>query len=42
MLRATFWKGRVDGAGAVTHMRRELLSPSYTKDWSELLVVKAQ
>lgn len=24
----------------VPHMRRELLSPSYTTDWSELLVVK--
>ncbi|WP_425337528.1 DUF4113 domain-containing protein [Stutzerimonas chloritidismutans] len=23
-------------------MRRELLSPSYTTDWSEMVVVKAQ
>ena len=28
--------------GVVPHMRRELLSPSYTTDCSELLVVKAQ
>ncbi|WP_084799409.1 DUF4113 domain-containing protein [Stutzerimonas nitrititolerans] len=28
--------------GVVTHMRRELLSPSYTTDWSEMVVVKAQ